>query len=173
MPCNLKENQAIYKNIDSLAFRNIIGHFTSGVSVITTNANQKDFGLTASAVSSLTLEPPMLLVCINQNTGTCHAISESKRFVVNILKASQSAIARQFAVPSENKFKDIQISRTFDGLPVLKDVHVSIECNLADEFIGGTHKIFVGKAVQANVYEQTTPLVYYRGKFGEFNLKQE
>ncbi|MEL3963055.1 flavin reductase family protein [Lysinibacillus endophyticus] len=170
---NIDVNQSFYQNIDSLEFRNIIGRFTTGVSVITTHANGKDFGLTASAVSSLSLEPPTLLVCINQSAGTCHAISETKKFVVNILSENQNGVARQFAIPSDDKFKDIPVLRTQDGIPYLENCHVSIECELVEEFIGGTHKIFVGKATKATVHEQMNPLVYYRGKFGEFKLIEE
>lgn len=77
------------ERVDNLVFRDVIGHFTSGVTVITTKHEGVNYGVTASAVSSLSVEPPMLLVCINQATGTCNAISQAKVFGVNILHEDQ------------------------------------------------------------------------------------
>ncbi|HWL26131.1 MAG TPA: flavin reductase family protein [Ureibacillus sp.] len=157
-----------YTNIEPQDFRNIIGHFMSGVSVITTTLDDKQYGLTASAVTSLSLEPPMLIVCINQNAGTSHAISQTKQFVVNILREEQGSIAKQFAIPSDDKFKGIEVEKSTTGLPVLADCHVSIECELVEEHIGGTHKIFIGRPTEAIIHEQSEPLAYYRGQFGKF-----
>jgi flavin reductase (DIM6/NTAB) family NADH-FMN oxidoreductase RutF len=79
--------------VDPQVFRQVISHFTSGVTVITTREQNTNYGLTASAVTSLTLEPPMLLVCINKNTGTQAAISRSRVFGVNILDENQADLA--------------------------------------------------------------------------------
>ena len=157
-----------YTNIEPQEFRNIIGHFMSGVSVITTTLDEKQYGLTASAVTSLSLEPPMLIVCINQSAGTSHAVSQTKQFVVNILHEEQGSIAKQFATPSDDKFKGIEIEKTATGLPVLADCHVSIACELVEEHIGGTHKIFIGRPTEVIVHDQTKPLAYHKGKFGKF-----
>jgi len=155
-------------DIEPQDFRHIIGHFMSGVSVITTSLDGQKYGLTASAVTSLSLEPPMLIVCINQNAGTSHTISQKKQFVVNILHEEQGSIAKQFATPSDDKFKGIEVGKTATGLPVLADCHVSIACELVEEHVGGTHKIFIGRPTEVIIHEQTKPLAYYRGKFGKF-----
>ncbi len=84
-------------------FRQVIGNFSSGATVITTREQDTNYGLTASAVTSLTLEPPMLLVCVNKNTGTQAAITRNRKFGVNILGEEQGELAYQFVRPQTNK----------------------------------------------------------------------
>ncbi len=154
--------------ITSEEYRDVIGHYTSGVSIITTNKDGVDYGITASAVTSVSLEPPMLLVCANRQTGTAHAISEKKTFIVNILKEDQGALAIQFAKANTEKFKDVHLTYSASGDPVLQDALVSIECKVVEEVIGGTHSVFMAE-VQSATKNEGSPLVYYRGRFGQFN----
>lgn len=86
------------------SFRRVIGHFATGVTVITTRDGAEDRGATASAVSSLSLEPPMLLVCLNMRSGTQEVIRRSRVFGVNVLDEDQSALAERFALPGGGKF---------------------------------------------------------------------
>ncbi|PIC57978.1 GntR family transcriptional regulator [Sporosarcina sp. P12(2017)] len=153
--------------VDNLVFRDVIGHFTSGVTVITTKHEGVNYGVTASAVSSLSVEPPMLLVCINQATGTCNAISQAKVFGVNILHEDQGDIALQFARPSSDKFKDIETVEGKLGEPILKDTLAHLECRVVQEVTGGTHSVFLAEVIHADS-EERNPLTYYRGKFGRF-----
>ncbi|EGQ26903.1 flavin reductase [Sporosarcina newyorkensis] len=153
--------------MDNLVFREVIGHFASGVTVITTKHEEVNYGVTASAVSSLSVDPPMLLVCINQATGTCNAISKAKVFGVNILHEDQGDIALQFARPSSNKFEGIEAVEGRLGEPILKDTLAHLECRVVQEVTGGTHSVFLAEVVHANS-EERNPLTYYRGKFGRF-----
>ncbi|MFC7393169.1 flavin reductase [Scopulibacillus cellulosilyticus] len=153
--------------IDSDLFRDVIGHFASGVTVITTRQDETNFGVTASAVTSLSVDPPMLLVCINQKTGTCHAISQSKTFGVNILHEDQGEVALQFARPNTDKFKGIDISYGELGEPLLKESLANLECRVVEEVTGGTHSVFLAEVQNARV-EKGMPLAYFRGKFGHF-----
>ncbi|VEF47182.1 flavin reductase domain-containing protein [Bacillus freudenreichii] len=154
--------------IPSEEYRDVIGHFSSGVTIITTSKDGVDYGITASAVSSVSLEPPMLLICANKQTGTCHAISEKKTFTVNILKEDQAELAIQFARANTEKFKDINMTYSEFGDPVLKDALVSIECRVVEEITGGTHSVFMAEVKSATT-NNGRPLVYYRGKFGQFD----
>ncbi|MFC5588919.1 flavin reductase [Sporosarcina soli] len=153
--------------VDNLVFRDVIGHFASGVTVITTKHEGTNYGVTASAVSSLSVDPPMLLVCINQATGTCNAISKQKVFGVNILHEDQGDIALQFARPSADKFKGIDITEGKLGEPILKDTLAHLECRVVQEVTGGTHSVFLAEVIHASS-EERKPLTYYRGKFGRF-----
>jgi 4-nitrophenol 2-monooxygenase / 4-nitrocatechol 4-monooxygenase, reductase component len=94
--------------VEAQVFRQVIGHFATGVTVITTREQGINYGLTASAVCSLTLEPPMLLVCINKNAGTQAAISRTRFFAVNILDEGQADLAYQSAKPQTDKFQGIE-----------------------------------------------------------------
>ncbi|CRK84978.1 flavin reductase domain-containing protein [Neobacillus massiliamazoniensis] len=167
---HLKENNQPFPLVEKEMFRNVIGHFASGVSIITVTNNGVDFGLTASAVSSLSLEPPMLLVCVNQSAGTCHAISAVKTFTVNILKEEQKDLALKFARSNTDKFDGVPFSRGELGNPLLKNTLAQIECQVVEEVTGGTHSVFLAEVLKAHASEGN-PLVYYRGKFGQF--KQE
>ncbi|WP_164525419.1 flavin reductase family protein [Siminovitchia acidinfaciens] len=158
----------VQEKVTSESFRNAIGHFTSGVSVITSQLDGQDYGITASAVSSVSLEPPMLLICVNQNTGTCNAIATSRFFTVNILEENQADTAKRFATPQPDKFQGVDASRTENGLLVLNESLTIFECEVAEEITGGTHSVFLGKVKSIKVSEKD-PLVYYRGRFGKFN----
>ncbi|HBZ12030.1 MAG TPA: FCD domain-containing protein [Bacillus bacterium] len=153
--------------VDNVLFRDVIGHFASGVTIITTKHEGVDYGITASAVTSLSMEPPMLLVCVNQSTGTCHAISKSKVFGVHILHAEQGELALQFARSNTNKFEGVEITYGKLGAPILNDALAHLECRVVKEVTGGTHSVFLAEVVHAGA-EDKHPLAYYRGKFGHF-----
>ncbi len=155
--------------VDREVFRNVIGHFASGVTVITTRYEEVNYGLTASAVSSLSLEPPMVLACINRRTGTPAIIAKAKVFAVNILREDQQAIARQFATPHPDKFRDIPIVFGELGVPLLSTILATIECRVVGEVTGGTHAVFLAE-VQAAHAQEGMPLAYYRGLMGKFVL---
>ncbi|MED4581917.1 flavin reductase family protein [Brevibacillus choshinensis] len=154
--------------VDRDTFRNIVGHFTSGVTIITTRQDETNWGITASAFSSVSLDPPMVLVCVNQNTGTCHAISKAKKFGVNILQEKQGDLARKFAQPQTDKFQGTDIEYGELGVPLILDVLAHFECRVVEEVTGGTHSVFLAEVQSAVAYEKK-PLTYYRGKFGRFD----
>lgn len=154
-------------NLDRDTFRNVVGHFTSGVTIITTRQDESNWGITASAFSSVSLEPPMVLVCVNKNTGTCHAISKAKTFGVNILQENQGDLARKFAQPHTDKFQGTDFTYGELGVPLIEDVLAHFECDVVEEVTGGTHSVFLAEVRRAQAYEKT-PLAYYRGKFGRF-----
>ncbi|RJS61835.1 flavin reductase family protein [Bacillus sp. PK3_68] len=161
-----KENSS-KRLVSSEEFRNVIGHFTSGVSIITVRDEEVDYGITASAVSSVSLDPPMLLICANRSTGTCHAISKKGSFTVNILAEQQSELAMQFARANTEKFKGVEMSYGELGNPVLNGTLAQVECRVVEEVAGGTHSVFLAEVQKANA-EDGNPLAYFRGKFGKF-----
>ncbi|MED1949020.1 flavin reductase family protein [Brevibacillus centrosporus] len=154
-------------NLDRDTFRHVVGHFTSGVTIITTRQDETNWGITASAFSSVSLEPPMVLVCVNKNTGTCHAISKAKTFGVNILQEKQGELARKFAQPQTDKFQGTDFAYGELGVPLIEDVLAHFECYVVEEVTGGTHSVFLAEVRRAQAYEKA-PLAYYRGKFGRF-----
>jgi flavin reductase (DIM6/NTAB) family NADH-FMN oxidoreductase RutF/DNA-binding FadR family transcriptional regulator len=149
-------------------FREVIGHFASGVTVITACREGTDYGMTASAVSSLSLEPPMLLVCVNKATVTERAISSSGAFGVNILHEDQGHVAERFAGRhSPDKFDDVEVSYGQLGIPMLEDALARIECRVSEKVSGGTHTVFLGRVERAEA-RRGAPLTYFRGSFGRF-----
>lgn len=154
-------------SISSDKFRNIIGHFISGVTIVTAKHHDKNFGVTASSVASVSLDPPMLLVCINQNTGTQTAISETKKFAVHILKETQAGLALKFAKPNSDKFKDVSYSDGDLSVPIIDDTLAVVECKVAYEVKAGTHSVFIGAVQKGHSFDEA-PLAYFRGEFGSF-----
>lgn len=162
-----KENKELLPLVEQNQFKHVIGHFASGVSIITVRNNGVDFGITASAVSSVSVEPPMLLVCVNKSTGTCHAISAAESFTVNIMNETQKDLALKFARPNTDKFKNVHFSYGKLGNPVLEGTLAQLECRVVEEVTGGTHSVFLAEVQNAQA-ANADPLVYYRGKFGQF-----
>jgi flavin reductase (DIM6/NTAB) family NADH-FMN oxidoreductase RutF/DNA-binding GntR family transcriptional regulator len=150
------------------AFRDVIGRFASGVTVITARTDDKDFGTTASAVSSLSLEPPMLLVCLNKTSETRAAVVTAGWFAVNILRDNQADLAYAFAKKAPDKFQDVEVERGQSGAPLIAGALAQIECRIAETATGGTHTVFLGE-VQSAVGDEGAPLTYYRGRFGRFH----
>jgi flavin reductase (DIM6/NTAB) family NADH-FMN oxidoreductase RutF/DNA-binding GntR family transcriptional regulator len=158
---------------DNETFRHVIGHFASGVTVITTRHGDEDFGATASAMSSLSLEPPMLLVCLNTRSSTQEAIHASGRLGVNILDENQGVVAERFASSrGANKFAGINVERGEGGVPLLADALAFCECQVAESVVAGTHRVFLSNVIRA-VAREGSPLTYFRGKFGRFEVEQD
>jgi 4-nitrophenol 2-monooxygenase / 4-nitrocatechol 4-monooxygenase, reductase component len=155
--------------IDGASFRRVIGNLASGVTVITGRSSGTDYGMTASSVTSLSMEPPMMLICVNNAVPTSRAIKASGRYGVNILRQAQEDLAYNFATPSDDKFRGIDIGRTCSGTPMISDALAQIECEVAEEVTGGTHTIFLGRVVSANATDGA-PLTYFRGGFGRFEF---
>jgi flavin reductase (DIM6/NTAB) family NADH-FMN oxidoreductase RutF len=158
---------------DRELFREVIGYFASGVTVITSRHEDVDYGMTASAVSSLSLEPPMLLVCVNEAAVTQTAISGSGAFGVNILQADQGEIAERFAGRhSPTKFEGVATSYGSLGSPLLEDALARLECRVSEQVTGGTHTVFFGEVHHAEA-AGGAPLAYFRGAFGRIEEPQD
>jgi flavin reductase (DIM6/NTAB) family NADH-FMN oxidoreductase RutF/DNA-binding GntR family transcriptional regulator len=158
---------------DATVFRRVIGNFMTGVVVITTEHDGARRGMTVSAVSSLSLDPPTLLVCLNAGSSTQEAVHRSGRFAVNILAEHQGDIAARFARPgSDDKFAGLETSSGRTGVPLLPGVLASVECRVVEVVGGGTHRVFLAEAVCAEATDGS-PLAYFRGKFGKFELGQD
>ena len=160
------------ESVDCDVFRNVIGHFASGVTVITARGDDKDHGMTASAVTSLSMDPPMLLVCINDRNPTAHAVSASGAFAVNILAESQADLAEQFGRPGDDKFSGVDKRYGCLGEPVLGEALAHLECRVEEEVRGGTHRVFLSRVVHADARDGA-PLTYFRGTFGRFQQAQD
>jgi 4-nitrophenol 2-monooxygenase / 4-nitrocatechol 4-monooxygenase, reductase component len=153
---------------DAERYRHVIGHFATGVTVITSEHDGTDHGATASAVSSVSLEPPSLLVCLNRAAATEHAVRESGTFVVNILREDQGELAMRFAGRHADKFAGIELERSAAGDPVLPGTLARVECRVRETVAGGTHSVFFGEVIRAEAADGE-PLAYFRGRFGRLS----
>jgi 3-hydroxy-9,10-secoandrosta-1,3,5(10)-triene-9,17-dione monooxygenase reductase component len=147
-------------------YRAVIGHFPTGVTVVTARANGAAGGLTTNAVTSVSLEPLLLLVCFDLESRTLPLVRESGRFAVNILRAGQEDLARRFAskLPLAEKFADVA-HREEHGVPLLDGALAWIVCDVHELLPGGDHEIGIGRVIEMGESEGE-PLLYHRGAFG-------
>jgi flavin reductase (DIM6/NTAB) family NADH-FMN oxidoreductase RutF len=153
--------------LDASEFRNVVGHFTSGVTIVTAAHDGTHFGATVSAVSSLSADPPMVLVCLNQRLGAHAAIMGAGRFTINILGEGQGGLARTFATRGADKFSGVDLAHTPYG-PRLDVALAHLACRVVEHVEGGTHRIFIAEVDHASAIAGAGPLSYFRGRFGRF-----
>jgi flavin reductase (DIM6/NTAB) family NADH-FMN oxidoreductase RutF/DNA-binding FadR family transcriptional regulator len=141
----------------------------SGVTIITARAEGRDYGMTASAFTSLSLNPPMVLVALNNRSPTQQAVTRSGHFGVSVLAEGQHELAQRFARPSEDKFAGLSVHRGGRGAALLSDALAVLECEVSHDVIGGTHRVFLARVKRATA-RPGAPLAYFRGSFGRIEL---
>jgi flavin reductase (DIM6/NTAB) family NADH-FMN oxidoreductase RutF len=156
--------------ISEVEFRNALSCFASGVTVVTTVDAAGGFhGLTVSAFCSVSLAPPMVLVCIEKATASHYAFFESRAFAVHTLNDNQRAVSEHFATPLADKFNGLNFAVGIDGVPILADSLMSLECRIVNTFEGGDHTIFLGQ-VERSTVNAGKPLVYFQGEYRQIDL---
>lgn len=159
--------------INNDEFRAALSRFPSGVTVVTTkDLGGRPHGITVSAFSAVSLEPPLVLICIDKQTASHYAFEETGRFAVNILHEDQVTISAQFASPLLDKFDGINFREGIAGIPVLEDALVNLECRLKHAYEGGDHTIFVGE-IERTTVRDGKPLVYFYGDYRKLKLNGE
>jgi len=156
--------------IESALFRQVLGRFGSGVTVVTMAHGGQSAGLTVSAFSSVSLDPPLVLVCIDKRSSTLDLLRQSQSFVVNILSHDQDALSNHFASKTVDKLADVAHHVGQLGAPVLDGTLAHMECRLVSEVDGGDHYVYIGQIESGGVAEDKTPLLYYHGKYGQFSV---
>jgi len=153
-------------SVQQAEFRQVMGHFATGVTIITTHDGQGQlFGLTANAVCSVSLEPPLVLVCVDKAAESYPALSASGAFTINLLAQSQEALSRRFAKSGGDKFAGVGYRIGDNGAPILEDVIAHLACVARHRFDAGDHTIFVGEVLQLAVSSEENPLLFFRGGY--------
>lgn len=149
-------------------FRAAMARFPGVVTIVTTARGEERLGITATAVSSVTAEPPSLLVCLNKSTGTCAVVSETGRFNVNLLTQPAGDLAMRFAgaggVTGPEKFEQGNWADDARGLPYLEDALVSLSCDVSERIEANSHVIFIGQIREAR-FGDGKPLLYEQSAF--------
>ena len=148
-------------------FRSILGRFPSGVTVVTTRGEDgSDQGMTVSAFCSVSLEPPLILICIEKTASAYAALTSARTFVVNILSSDQEQIARRFSIVDIDRFEGVGYTRSRNEIAILDDVLGVLECARETLHDAGDHIIIVGRVDSTQVNEGA-PLLYYRGGYAQ------
>lgn len=155
--------------LDTLDFRNAMARFASGVTVVTTrNGDGAVVGFTASAFTSLSLDPPLLLVCLQKDADCYAAFMGAERFAVSILAFGQSAVARRFATKAIDKLAGTPlVEGPATGIPLIEGASAQAECLMRDRLDGGDHTILVGQVIRAASSDRE-PLLHFNRTFGRF-----
>ncbi len=149
-------------------FRHLLGHFATGVTIVTTcDADGRPAGLTVSAFASLSLDPPLVLVCVDHKAQSYPALKDNRGFAVNILGLADEALSRRFASTRLDKFDGVAYRLSPLGLPVLESALAHVECTTVSRHLEGDHTIFVGR-VESGAGDAGEPLLYHRGKYKRF-----
>jgi flavin reductase (DIM6/NTAB) family NADH-FMN oxidoreductase RutF len=156
-------------SIEQTEFRQALGHFASGVTVITTQYQGQLHGTTVSSFCSLSLRPPLVLVGIDLNANIHDLIVASEVFAVNILAEHAEKLSQHFARRISDKFSTISYSLGQLGVPLLDDALTRLECRLVTRYPGGDHSIFIGEVISTSTQPHHQPLLYFRSRYGRLH----
>ena len=153
--------------LDQARFREVLGHFATGITIVTALEDGEPVGFTCQSFAALSLDPPMVILAPSRSSTSWPRIREAGAFCVNILEEHQEALSRTFAVSGGDKFDGIGWKPGLTGAPVLEGSLAMVECRLGEIFDGGDHELVTGLVVAMDVGEGG-PLLFYRSGFGRF-----
>jgi 3-hydroxy-9,10-secoandrosta-1,3,5(10)-triene-9,17-dione monooxygenase reductase component len=152
--------------LDPARFRTVLGHFATGVTVVTGGGDSGPHGVAANSFTSVSLDPPLVLVCMAHSSTTWPRIRETSAFAVNFLGEDQEELGRRFGTPGGDRFSGLRWDVGVTGAPVLADSLAFVECRMEAEYEAGDHVIVVGRVVDLGVLREGRPLLFWRGGYG-------
>jgi flavin reductase (DIM6/NTAB) family NADH-FMN oxidoreductase RutF len=156
-------------SIDPRDFRNALGTYATGVTIITAiAADGKPYGLTCNSFASVSLNPPLVLWSLGLYSTSLGVFQNASHFAINVLGASQQALANKFAKSTEDKFVGVEWTPGLGSAPLLTESVATFQCRAANRYYGGDHVIFLG-AVEAYSYNRNEPLLFAHGGYGRFS----
>jgi flavin reductase (DIM6/NTAB) family NADH-FMN oxidoreductase RutF len=153
--------------LDQARLREVLGHFATGVTIVTANEEGIPVGFSCQSFSALSLDPPMVILAPAKSSTSWPRIAEAGAFCVNILSEDQEALCRSFAISGGDKFEGVEWSPGVTGSPIIAGSLAVIECTLGAIYEGGDHELVTGHVVALDV-GSGTPLLFYRSGFGSF-----
>jgi 3-hydroxy-9,10-secoandrosta-1,3,5(10)-triene-9,17-dione monooxygenase reductase component len=158
-------------SFDSAKFRQVLGHFPTGVTVITGTADDKTpIGFAVGSFASLSLEPPKVLFCAGRQSSSWPKIEATGRFCANVLADDQEDICRVFASRGDDKFAEIGWKQSGNGSPQISGALAYIDCTIGEVVESGDHYIVIGDVEGLDVLHEGGPLIFYRGGYGRFTV---
>src|SRR5215813_13957730 len=156
--------------VTSDQFRQVMGNFATGITVVTTrDAHGKPYGLTVNSFTSVSLDPILVLVCLDNRLSGLQAFLDTRHFGVSILSEHQEDVSRMFAKKDSERPANIYFDGRL-GLPLMRNALAVMECETVKIFEGGDHQIFLGEVKSAEMLQNDHPLLYFRGKYRTVNM---
>ena len=158
---------------DSTLQRQIMGRFATGVTLVTTRRKDGEIlGMTANAILSLSLDPPLILVSIDKQNQMHEFLTSSDCFALNVLRDDQEEISRRFATPGPKDFSGLELLELETGSPVLANALAFIDCQIVQVVSGGDHDMFIGQPL-AGETRDGNPLIYYSGQYTQLPSEKQ
>jgi flavin reductase (DIM6/NTAB) family NADH-FMN oxidoreductase RutF len=165
-PVKLQRDETVF---NATGFRGALSMFATGVTVVTTYGEEHAYGMTANSFSSVSLDPPLILVCVITGTRGTEIIQRNGVFAVNILSADQEPLSRFFAAPNRPRgsdaFRDIPHRTAATRSPILDGVRGWLDCRVTDSHEAGDHYIFIGEVLALGSAEDRAPLLFHNGRY--------
>jgi len=167
---DLSDFESVPTSIDEARFRQVLGHFATGVTVVTGMAGGEPVGLAVNSFTSVSLAPELVSFCVSVRSTSWPRLRPAGVFCVNILADDQEAVSRAFAAHGSDRFQGVGWHPSPSGAPVLAGALAWLDCTVEAEHPAGDHVIVVGRVRALDVDHEGRPLVFYRGGYGRFEL---
>jgi 3-hydroxy-9,10-secoandrosta-1,3,5(10)-triene-9,17-dione monooxygenase reductase component len=158
--------------VDPHVMRDVLGHFASGVTVVTADTAEGPLGFTCQSFSSLSLDPPLVVFAPARTSTTWPRLRSIGRFCVNVLAEDQTGLSQTFARTGADKFAGVPWTRSRHGSPVLHDVVAWIDCALWAEYDGGDHTLVAARVLDLGADPERRPLLFHRGSYGLLDVSR-
>jgi 3-hydroxy-9,10-secoandrosta-1,3,5(10)-triene-9,17-dione monooxygenase reductase component len=155
---------------DPATFRTVLGHFATGVAIITAIDGSEPVGMACNSFTSVSLEPALVLFCAAKSSTTWPRIQAAGKWAANILEEDGEEVCRLFAQKGVDRFAHISYSTGRSGAPVLRDALAFVDCETEAEYDAGDHVIVVGRVLELGYASERKPLLFYRGGYGRFEV---
>ncbi|HEY0437295.1 MAG TPA: flavin reductase family protein [Phenylobacterium sp.] len=152
-------------SFDQRQLRDVFGCFATGVTIVTAAGPDGPVGLTVNSFTSVSLDPPMLLFCIDRRTTSLPVFEAADAFAVNVLHAGQERLAAEFACRGADRFGEVRWTAGGAGAPVLEDAMATLECRRHSAHDGGDHRIFIGRVTALRCDPSFDPLLVFQGRY--------
>ena len=151
---------------DPMLQRQIMGRFATGVTVVTTRYGEQISGMTANAVMSLSLNPPLIVVSVDRQSNMHGHLTQGQCYAINVLKHDQENLSRRFAKPGPKDFSDLKLTVAETGAPIFVDALVYVDCRVVEVVPAGDHDMFIGEPLAGEMYDGQ-PLIFYSGQYAQ------
>jgi flavin reductase (DIM6/NTAB) family NADH-FMN oxidoreductase RutF len=155
--------------IDPGDFRNVLGHFPTGVTVVTAAGTDRPVGVAIGSFVSISLDPPLVGFFLGTQSGSWPPLRDTGHFCVNVLCHDQIELCGTMASKADDKFDGVDYTAApGSGAPILPDVHAAIDCRIADVVEAGDHNLIIGRVLSLETLRDAPPMVFYKGQYGSF-----